>query len=975
MRHARVTLPALAVLALAAGPSLTASQTPASQAPAPQAPAAQAPAAQAPATPPTQPSQPIFRAGVELLAVDVTALDNDGRQVSDLTAGEFSVEVDGNARKVASAEFVPLVDPRRPTMTLADRKRAAEVADRASELDPYVSSNSQGAPPGRLIMLLFDQGNILAGSGRQIIDQARRFIDAMQPEDRIALAAIPAPGQFVEFTTDHDSVKEALLRTRGTARVERRRFNISMTEAIAIYQNSDARLAQEVFSRECGLGLSAFEAERCEREMEQQASEYVSEMRQQAADSISAIRAVFRGLATIEGTKQVIMISQGLFLEHLTSDVDDLAGLAADARASIDILMLDVATFDAAQAQRPTTPRDDRRLQEEGLEALAGLARGGLFRINASANYAFERITRALAGYYLIGVEARPEDRDGRRHRISVKTSRRGVSLRSRRSFLTGLSGAAGSPTEAVSRAIRAPLASNDLPMRLATWTFKEPGSTKIRLIVAVEVERLADQPLSYTTGVALIDRANKAFIPDIASQTLGVGDDAAFAHYATSMMVEPGSNRVKVAMSDSEGRVGSVERPVDAFHVDGTSVAVGDLLLGPLKDGGNIEPTVEPRVAGQAMAAMLEAYVPAGVDRSTLSAALEVVRTENGPVLATIPMQISPRPKADVTTVQAVINTAALPPGRYLARATFRESGKAKGHFVRPFVVAAGAAASTVAAADATLSSSAAAAVASLPREFASALVEGIPPFDQKELLAPAVMNAALTAAASRGAASKTALQEARAGKLGPAAMTALTDGDQALAAFLKGLDLLSQGQSDRAAVQFQTSMQQAPQFAPARLYLGAAFAGAKRHKEAAGLFQSGATADGPSLVGRLAGEEWLRAGDPNLALASLEKVASRADDDPRTGRALGLALVLSNRAPEAVPVLSKYLTQNPSDSQALLAGIYAIYSRHAGKPQADTLGADRTLAGQWLKSYAPQAGPMEPLVTAWVKYLDDLK
>src|SRR5690606_26127709 len=102
-----------------------------------------------------------------------------------------------------------------------------------------------------------------------------------------------------------------------------------------------------------------------------------------------------------------------------------------------------------------TTPREDRRLQEEGLEALAGLSRGSLFRVSTSPTYAFDRILRALAGYYLVGVEAVPADRDGKRHRLSVETTRPGVTLRSRSRFLAGLSAATLSPTEAVARTLR----------------------------------------------------------------------------------------------------------------------------------------------------------------------------------------------------------------------------------------------------------------------------------------------------------------------------------------------------------------------------------------------------------------------------------------------------------------------------------------------------------------------------------------
>ncbi len=53
-------------------------------------------------TPPTAK----FRARVELITIDVAAVDKDGRPVEDLRAGDFAVKVDGRNRSVVSAQLV-----------------------------------------------------------------------------------------------------------------------------------------------------------------------------------------------------------------------------------------------------------------------------------------------------------------------------------------------------------------------------------------------------------------------------------------------------------------------------------------------------------------------------------------------------------------------------------------------------------------------------------------------------------------------------------------------------------------------------------------------------------------------------------------------------------------------------------------------------------------------------------------------------
>src|SRR5262245_13988134 len=176
---------------------------------------------------------------------------------------------------------------------------------------------------------------------------------------------------------------------------------------MAIYMHSDTQMATEVILRECAGAAAASELERCEREVEQDASEIVNEIRRRTQDSVNGMRAVFKGLGALEGPKSVVLVSEGLIFEGLGSETDDLASIAADSRATLDVLLLDVPQFDATQSRRPTTPREDRDLQVTGLEQLAGAARGELYRINVTADFAFDKISRSLDGYYLIGVEYR----------------------------------------------------------------------------------------------------------------------------------------------------------------------------------------------------------------------------------------------------------------------------------------------------------------------------------------------------------------------------------------------------------------------------------------------------------------------------------------------------------------------------------------------------------------------------------------
>ncbi|MGE5816323.1 MAG: hypothetical protein ACM36C_17695, partial [Acidobacteriota bacterium] len=58
--------------------------------------------------------QPAFRSGVELVTVEVGAVDKDGRPVRGLTPEDFKVTVAGQPRRIVTAEYVEVGSPADP---------------------------------------------------------------------------------------------------------------------------------------------------------------------------------------------------------------------------------------------------------------------------------------------------------------------------------------------------------------------------------------------------------------------------------------------------------------------------------------------------------------------------------------------------------------------------------------------------------------------------------------------------------------------------------------------------------------------------------------------------------------------------------------------------------------------------------------------------------------------------------------------
>jgi hypothetical protein len=158
---------------------------------------------------------PTFKSAIELIAVDVSVVDRSGQPVAGLTAGQFEVSVDGQPRRVATATFL---DYRSAT--------AVQAAQQASPAPPLrvagtfasnevAEAEAEAATPGRVIVLAVDQLSLPPGSGRAAIESARKFLDRLQPSDRVGLSAYPGPGPNVAPTVAHQVVRDALGQVLG----------------------------------------------------------------------------------------------------------------------------------------------------------------------------------------------------------------------------------------------------------------------------------------------------------------------------------------------------------------------------------------------------------------------------------------------------------------------------------------------------------------------------------------------------------------------------------------------------------------------------------------------------------------------------------------------------------------------------------------------------------------------------------------
>ena len=910
---------------------------------------------------------PVFRSGVEVMEVDVTVVDAKGMPVRDLRVPEFTVTVDGQPRRVISAEFIS--------------ESGAPPREPAPPRDPYVSNNTDRRP-GRLIMLVIDRNNIDTYTLRGATSALKQFIANTAPDDRVSLVTIPPPGPSVNFTTNHAQILDAISGVVGSDDPMMSQFDISDYEAITFESRSNPIVTERLLFRACG-DTDPSTMSPCDRDVEQEAMTIATRIRQQTSASVSGYAALLKSLRDVEGPKSMIILSQGLILDGSQGDASALATLAAEARVSINVLMFSEMAGGASQARISETLSQDRDLREAGLETLASRSRGSLFRVVTNPQLTFDRLRNEISAHYLLGVEPAERDRDGRPHQIRVQVGRQNVQVRARRQVqYRVLKASTWSRDVEMARVLRSPAANTELPMRLSSYTFRDAAPNKVKLILAAEIDpESMDKELDLAIGFAVFDERGQTVLSGQERKIYSANSDLPI-RYELALAVDPGTYRLRLAAIDMAGKSGSVERDVAAFGMTNHELAIGDLILSSVREGrGNdLRAPVVLQVADGQLATYTELYTnkPGALD--DIRVIFEIADTADGPVLQSSAAEIRERTDQTMRQALAVVPVGALPPGRYVARAIFSKGDKSVGKLTRPFVVTARTTADTAgpsrrsaeaevggAKADATGATGAS-------RAAMTGIVVAVRPmvFSREDVLTPEMLRAAFDVIDRNHPAAKAATARARSGKLEGTAMMALEAGDQTAGSMLRGIELLMKGDLNPAANQFGVALRNAPDAPIASFFLGACYAAAGRDKEAVAAWERARSAklQLPALS-LVVADAWLRLGRPADALEPLRQALERRPEDDDVRRNLAIAQSHLGLHEQAYPTIVPFLDRHPGDAEALMIALHALYQIHVEGKTIGSAEEDKARAATYARAYADAKGPQLALVEKWAEYL----
>jgi len=483
---------------------------------------------------------------------------------------------------------------------------------------PYGSNTSADA--GRTVVLIIDRETIRVGGELALRAEITRFMRTLGPRDRVALLTAPYGGLKVDLTTDHSRIAAALALVTGQA---------SSTESAA----------------DAGCRTGAL---------------------------LVALRGTLDDLRGGEGPVAVVLFSGQMSAPagviSLRSQPDfgrcavrqeyfnQVSAAASAARAQFFIIEPELSVAEGTRA---------------GLEHLSGVTGAPVMSLGSGPTSALMRVARETSGYYIARVEPEPSETQGVLRGLQISAGRADTAVRHRPQLSVSrpVARAAGGPTMSPIEMMREARVFPDLPLRVTAFTSREPGTNRVRVVTMFD----SPDPTAAVASamIGLFDGQGR-----MVASTQVSGAELTATPVVSALSVAPGTYRLRVAATETNGRSGAADYQVTAELAPAGPLTMSAVVLG-LDRGGAFVPKLEFRDEA-AVRAQLEIY--GGREGSQVGVAFEIARTPNGPALVTVPGAFDATSEPDRFIITAALAIGALPPGDYVVRATVAAAGQPAG-------------------------------------------------------------------------------------------------------------------------------------------------------------------------------------------------------------------------------------------------------------------------------------------------------
>jgi len=395
----------------------------------------QQPAAEPPAN---EPPASIFGEQIEVrvVNVEVVVTDKEGNRVSGLAPSDFLLKVDG---KTVPVEYFSEV---------RGGQAIAPGAAAAAESLPGLPALAPGTPVGTSYLVFIDDYFSLQPRRDEVLRSLKDTLSRLRPEDRMAVVAWD--GRSLDMLSTWSSSERILSRAVEQALGR---------PALGLQRLAELRSFDTTQRMNTSIGVVPSPRASFSRQLTIEEVAYSEQLANQVGRTVNAAVSTLRGFASPPGRKVMLLFSGGWPYspadyalndpnrvntyskdvprgEELLRPLTDTANLLGYTIYTVDVPGVEVRGADASEASPQDTIGINLREQEvhASLEYVAE-GTGGKALLNSLREQALTTAESDTRSYYWLGFTPGWQKND-QRHRVVVETTRPGLRIRSRDSFL-----------------------------------------------------------------------------------------------------------------------------------------------------------------------------------------------------------------------------------------------------------------------------------------------------------------------------------------------------------------------------------------------------------------------------------------------------------------------------------------------------------------------------------------------------------
>jgi VWFA-related protein len=441
--------------------------------------------------PPAPPNQNTSTAGTlrvttRAVQVSVIAQDGDGHPIAGLTRDDFTILDNGVPQKIVS-------------FTQQSSHVTASVSASTAAIPTHAFSNridqKTDVPPSVTVVLLdaldSDQYDMISAR-----EQVVKFIDQMQPDDRVALYALTPGGKIIvlhDFTSDTATLLRALGRTPKVEKSQNvaQEGNVAPVSVVGAHQLA---------------GAQAGDPQALERALEREGDfDQVNRI-----ETISeTFKAIARHLARLPGRKNLVWISgsfpfnfpwvPGSFRDASNFEPSIIAAAHALSDADVAIYPVDARGLMAQRPDEPGRlfarhyPSAPPQLTLATMQSLAQGTGGIAFYNTNDIGGAIRRAIDDSSLTYELAYYPSHDQWDGRFRGIKVEVKHSGARLRYRKGYFAtpATQSTPKSQGQILTVAARNPLEATELGLNVQINAADAPGARRAKVEVRVDCDQL----------------------------------------------------------------------------------------------------------------------------------------------------------------------------------------------------------------------------------------------------------------------------------------------------------------------------------------------------------------------------------------------------------------------------------------------------------------------------------------------------